>query len=434
MNISGSVQLWAESKKFLAGGVSSMLRAASKPQPLFFRAASGSRLTDVDGNSYIDYSLAWGPLILGHSHPQVVNAVAGQLARFQLLGAQHELEVRVARKLCETIPCAELVALSSTGSEAVQLAFRLAREFTGRRKILKFEGHYHGWPDSVLVSYRPTLSPDSNYDPQIGSGGQTASVLGDVVVLPWNVPGPVHELLKQHPDEIAAIITEPVLCNSSCLTPAPGYLESLRDLCNRFGVVLIFDEVITGFRVSIGGAQQLFGVVPDLATFGKAVAGGFPLSVVAGKAEIMDLIPTKRVVHAGTFNGNPLVLAAAEATIDALKQDDGAALDRIRRHGELLISGIQNLAREFRIPLLVNGVGAAFHLSFTSRTEMRTYRDTLDCDVLKRDAFIEAMLERGVYLLSDGRWYVSAAHDDADIQNTLAAVKECFSVLGTPSN
>jgi glutamate-1-semialdehyde 2,1-aminomutase len=434
MNSSHSAQLWVESKKFLAGGVSSMLRAASKPMPLFFRSASGSRMTDVDGNSYIDYSLAWGPLILGHSHPEVVSAVAEQLARFQLLGAQHELEVRVARRLCEIIPCASLVAVASTGSEAVQLAFRLAREFTGRRKILKFEGHYHGWPDSVLVSYRPTLTPDSNYDPQLGSGGQTASVLDDVVVLPWNDPNCVRQLLTQHGEEIAAIITEPVLCNSSCLTPAPGYLKSLRELCNQFGVVLIFDEVITGFRVALGGAQQLFGVVPDLATFGKAVAGGFPLSVVAGKSEIMNLIPARRVVHAGTFNGNPVTLAAAEATLDVLSRDNGAALDRIRRQGELLMAGIRSLARESRTPLLVNGVGAAFHLSFTSRTEMRTYRDTLDCDVRMRDAFLEAMLERGVYLLSDGRWYISAAHDEADIQKTLAAVGESFSVLGKQSN
>jgi glutamate-1-semialdehyde 2,1-aminomutase len=434
MNLSHSAQLWDESKKFLAGGVSSMLRSASKPLPLFFRAASGSRLTDVDGNSFIDYTLAWGPLILGHSHPEIVSAVAEQLAQFQLLGAQHELEVRVARKLCEIIPCAERVAFSSTGSEAVQLAFRLAREFTGRRKILKFEGHYHGWPDGVLVSYRPALAQDSNYATQLGSGGQTPSVLDDITVLPWNEPACVHALLKQHADQIAAIILEPVLCNSSCLTPVPGYLQALRDLCNQFGVLLIFDEVITGFRVALGGAQQLFGVVPDLATFGKAVAGGFPLSVVAGKAAIMELIPARRVVHAGTFNGNPVVLASAEATIHVLSRDNGAVLDRIRRHGELLITGIRSRARDARTPLLVNGVGAAFHISFTTRTEMQSYRDTLDCDVPKRDAFLQAMLERGVYLLSDGRWYISSAHDETDVQHTLAAVEECFAVLGNPSN
>jgi len=434
MNFSHSERLWDESKRFLAGGVSSMLRSASKPLPLFFRAASGSRLTDVDGNSFIDYTLAWGPLILGHSHPEVVNAVAGQLAQFQLLGAQHDLEVRVARKLCEVIPCAERVAFSSTGSEAVQLAFRLAREFTGRRRILKFEGHYHGWPDGVLVSYRPALAPDSNYDPQLGSGGQTPSVVDDVVVLPWNDLDRVRELLKRHPDQIAAIILEPVLCNSSCLMPAPGYLQTLRDVCNQFGVLLIFDEVITGFRVALGGAQELFGVVPDLATFGKAVAGGFPLSLVGGKSEIMDLISARRVVHAGTFNGNPIVLAAAEATVDALSRDHGAALNRIRRHGDLLMSGIRRRAQDTQIPLLVNGVGAAFHLSFTTRMEMRSYRDTLDCDIPKRDAFLQAMLERGIYLLSDGRWYISAAHDETDIQHTLAAVDECLALLGKPSN
>ncbi|MFN7995937.1 MAG: aspartate aminotransferase family protein [Bryobacteraceae bacterium] len=434
MNTTRSAQLGIESRKFLAGGVSSMLRASAKPLPLFFDSASGSGLMDVDGNGYIDYTLAWGPLILGHSHPELVRAVSDQISRFQLLGAQHELEIRLARKLCDAIPCAEMVALSNTGSEAVQLALRLARAHTGRRKFVKFEGHYHGWSDGVLISYRPALGPGVQYDPQPGSGGQAASALDDVVVLPWNDARAVRELLEHHPTEVAAIILEPILCNSSCLMPASGYLQSLRDLCTRFGVVLIFDEVITGFRVSPGGAQALFGVIPDLATFGKAVAGGFPLSVVGGKAEIMQLIPDRKVVHAGTFNGNPLALAAAEATLDVLTREEGAALGRTRLRGERLIEGIRTLARDAGIPLLVNGVGSAFHLSFTERTQMLSYRDTLDCDIAKRDAFLVAMLENGVYLLSDGRWYVSTAHTDADVEKTLAAVAAAFSTIGKNTN
>jgi glutamate-1-semialdehyde 2,1-aminomutase len=411
-----------------------MLRAASKPLPLFFQAGSGSRMTDVDGNSYIDYCLAWGPLILGHSHPELLAALCTQLGRCQLLGAQHELEVRLAKTLCDTIPCADLVALSNTGSEAVQLSLRLARAFTGRRKIVKFEGHYHGWSDGILLSYRPSLTPGSGYHPQLGSGGQTSSVLDDVIVLPWNDPGCVREVLERNLDDIAAIITEPVLCNSSCLTPAPGYLEALRELSTRSGAVLIFDEVITGFRLAPGGAQELFGVVPDLATYGKAVAGGLPLSVVGGRRDIMELIPAGRVLHAGTFNGNPLALAAADATLKVLTRDGGAELQRIRRHGEQLIGDLRKLAREAGVSVLINGAGAAFHISFTERAEMRHYRDTLDRDLNKRDAFLENMLERGVYLLSDGRWYVSTAHSQTDLDETLAAAAKCFAVLARQKN
>lgn len=425
-----SARMLAESKRFLAGGVSSALRASSKPLPLFFRSASGCRLIDADGNRYLDYALAWGPLILGHSHPAVLRAVQGQMRRFQLLGAQHELEVRVAQKICKIVPCADLVAFSNTGSEAVQLALRLARAFTRRDKIIKFEGHYHGWPDNILVSYHPQPPLDGNYSPQLTSEGQQHSALNEVVVLPWNDFERVECYLEEHPNEIAAIITEPILCNSSCLLPRPGYLKGLRESATRHGAVLIFDEVITGFRVAAGGAQELFSVVPDLATFGKAVAGGFPLSVVAGRQDIMRLIEQGRVIHAGTFNGNPISLAAAEATLNVLSRRRGAALDRIRRHGEMLIDGIRQSANNAGIPLLINGLGSAFHLSFTCRSnKMQNYRDTLDCDVQVRERFIVAMLEAGVYLLPDGRWYVSAAHSESDIQRTLAAARKSFGKL-----
>jgi glutamate-1-semialdehyde 2,1-aminomutase len=424
-----SAQLFEQSRRFLAGGVSSTLRASSKPLPLFFRSASGSKLTDADGNRYLDYTLAWGPTILGHSYPALLKAVRKQLGRFQLLGAQHELEICVARKIGGMVPCAELVAFSNTGSEAVQLALRLARAFTGRQKIIKFEGHYHGWPDNILVSYHPKPPTDGSYGPQLTSEGQQRCILKDVVVLPWNDLEQVERCFEQHPDEIAAIITEPILCNSSCLMPRLGYLEGLRGLARRYGAVLILDEVITGFRVAAGGAQELFGVVPDLATFGKAVAGGFPLSVVAGRRDIMGLIAQGRVVHAGTFNGNPISLAAAEVTLDVLSGRRGAVLARIRRNGEVLIDGIRRLAENAKIPILVNGVGSAFHLSFTCCEEMQNYRDSLDCDMQARDRFIEAMLEAGVYLLPDGRWYVSAAHSEADIGLTLGAVCKSFAKL-----
>lgn len=423
-----SARLLRQARRYIPGGVTSVVRAANKPLPLYFRSASGSRLTDVDGNKYLDYTLAWGPLILGHSHPAVIRAVEQQLKRFQTVGAQHQLEIAVAEKICRMVPCAEQVTFNSTGSEAVQSALRLARAYTGRRKILKFEGHYHGWPDNVLISYHPPGIAHSPTEPVPGSEGQSLTVLGDVCVIPWNDLAALEATLEEHHRDLAAIITEPILCNTSCLLPAPGYLEGMRRLATRYGVVLIFDEVITGFRVAPrgGGAQELYGVTPDLATFGKAVAAGFPLSVVAGRRKIMDLIAKGRVVHAGSFNGNPIALAAADAALKFLAARRGAQLKRVRKLGETLMKGIAQLAEKAGIPLLINGVGAAFHLSFTRRAEMRNYRESLDCDLEARDRFIVAMLHAGVYLLSDGRWYVSTAHSEADVKKTLDAVGNVF--------
>lgn len=424
-----SVQLMAKSKRYLAGGVSSLVRASSKPHPLFFRSASGSHLTDVDGNRYLDYALAWGPLVLGHSPLKVVQAVLHQVKKFQVLGAQHELEIAVSQRICQMVPCAELVTFSSTGSEPVQMALRLARAYTGKRKLIKFEGHYHGWHDNVLISFHPELSADDPYRPIPVSQGQSDSVLQDILILPWNDLKALDATIKEHHGEIAAIITEPILCNSHCLMPCPGYLEGMRELATRYGIVLVFDEVITGFRVAPGGAQELFGIKPDLATYGKAIAAGFPLSVVAGRRDIMELIANHRVLHGGTFNGNPVSLAAANAALKIMQEQGGAVLKRIDKTGRALIQGIRELADELEVPVLVNGVGAVFHLAFVSRKELRNYRDTMDCDIEARDEFLQEMLQLGVYLLPDGRWYVSAVHSQEDVKKTLRAVRKAFEKL-----
>jgi glutamate-1-semialdehyde 2,1-aminomutase len=418
-----SVQSFANSRRYLAGGVSSSMRAAAKPVPLFFSSASGSKLTDVDGNHYIDYTLAWGPMILGHSHPAILAAVSAQLQKFQLLGAQHELEVLVAKKICEMVPCAERVAFSSTGSEAVQSALRLVRAFTGRRKIIRFEGHYHGWLDNIMVGYRPDLSAPAKKASSENMGRNTAD---DLVVLQWNDLQEVEAALKDQGNEIAAIITEPILCNTYCLSPAPAYLEGLRRLATQYGVVLIFDEVITGFRAAPGGAQALLGVKPDMATFAKAVAGGFALSVVAGSQEIMGLIDQGKVAHTGTFNGNPISLAAALATLETLDANQGATIEQIRRTGETLMAGIQKSADAAGIAILINGIGASFHVAFTTRHKMLNFRDTLDSSVAARDTFLQAMLAAGIYLLPDGRWYVSSAHTAEDVEQTLDVVEKVF--------
>lgn len=403
-----------------------MMRASAKPAPLFFRSAAGATLTDFDGRRYLDYAMGWGPLILGHSHPAVTRAVEQQLKKFQLLGAQHELEIEVARKICRLVPSAQLVAYSNTGTEAVQLALRLARAFTGRQKFVKFEGHYHGWADSVLLSYHPTNHAGRKRRPIPVSEGQSRSLYKDVFVLPWNDSAALDSLLRKHGSEIAAIITEPILCNSGCLLPLPGYLQAMRRLSKRYGQVLIFDEVITGFRAALGGAQSLFGVTPDLTILGKALGAGFPISAVAGSRKIMELIPKRRVVHAGTFNGNPISLAAANAALDVLSARRGRVLREIHRHGERLMAGIRRLAASAQIPCYLSGIGSVFHLAFTERREMRNYRDTLDADTRTRDRFIQAMLEGGVYLIPDCRWYPSAAHRQADSDAALRAVECAF--------
>ena len=424
-----SIRAFQKAQAHLAGGVSSMMRAAAKPVPLFFRSASGAVLIDVDGHRYIDYSLGWGPLILGHSHRAVLRAVRFQLDKFQHLGAQHELEAQVAQKIRQMVPSAELVAFSNTGTEAVQVALRLARASTGKRKIIKFEGHYHGWIDNVLLSYHPPANTQSRGKAVPASEGQSLSGAEDVCILPWNDSAALERVVREQSDQIAAIITEPILCNSSCLMPSGDYLRRMGQLADHFGIVLIFDEVITGFRVDTGGAQRLFGIKPDLTVLGKALGCGFPLSAVAGKREIMGLIAQRSVVHAGTFNGNPISLAAAAATLKILSAHHGRALKKVEELGEQLKSGIAKLARAAGVPCLINGVGSAFHLSFTSRRSMLNYRDTLDTDGALRDRFIESMLGFGIYLISDGRWYVSAAHTPAHVGATLQAVEKSFREL-----
>ena len=337
-------------------------------------------------------------------------------------GAQHELEFLVAEAVCKLVPCAERVALTSSGSEAVQLAMRLARAFTGRTLILKFEGHYHGWMDSALLSYHASLDdmgPAENPNVVPGSRGQVSNCVENVVVLPWNDAEQVAALFARRGHEIAAIISEPVLCNSGCIMPAPGFLAELRRISREHGSLLIFDEIITGFRIAPGGAQSVFGVTPDLAIFGKAIAAGLPLSAVAGRREILELMVSGGVAFGGTFNGNSLSLAAARVSLQELSREGGAQLKKANQLGEELMRGISALARARSIPMQVTGFGTAFSVHFTERTVLKDYRDTLsdDRNLLRR--WLGESLEEGVYLLSDGRIYTSIAHTSANVEETL---------------
>ena len=356
--------LLERARRSLAGGVSSPVRG-TVPVPLYFTRGEGPRLQDADGHWYLDYAGAWGPVILGYSHPAVVAAAHRAADRPLTYGAQHELEISVAERIQAAVPSAERVAFSSSGSEVVQLAHRLARAYTRRTLILKFEGHYHGWIDGALVSYHPREGLGPREAPHVipGSFGQVPNVVDNVLVAPWNDLDVLDGLFRAHPERIAGVMMEPVLCNSGCLMPAPGYLEGVRDLCRRHGALFIMDEVITGFRIALGGAQAHFGVTPDLSTFGKAVAGGAPLSVVAGRREIMEQTHGAGVAFGGTFNGNPLSLAIADATLAELARDGGALLVQANRTGQALMEGIRDLGRRHGLPLLVEGFGGGLRAS-----------------------------------------------------------------------
>jgi glutamate-1-semialdehyde 2,1-aminomutase len=423
-----SRELLDRARKSLVGGVSSPFRA-KVPVPLYIASGNGSRIVDVDGNSYIDYGLAWGPLILGHSHPELCQAVAHRAMSSFTYGAQHEDEFLAAETIQKLVPCAERVTFSSSGTEAVQLALRLARAATNRNLILKFEGHYHGWVDSVLISYHPTATGAGPHDaprPVLPSSGQVPNSADNIVVSVWNSVDALERAFEQYPGQIAAVLMEPVLCNSGCLLPVPDYLSKAAEIARKHGALLIFDEVITGFRQHLGGAQQHYGVTPDLAIFGKAIAGGAALSAVAGSADILELILHGGVSFGGTFNGNPLAMAAARSTLKVLSSDGGEPLVHANRLGQQLMAAFRKSAQAYNIPLHVCGFGAAFAIHFTEKTDLIEYRDTLHDDPGKLSHFLYRMADAGFNTLPDGRFYVSVVHTEDDIAQTSAAIDRIF--------
>lgn len=421
----------ARARSVLAGGVSSQFRAAD---PVVFARGQGSRVWDLDGRESIDYTLSQGPLIHGHSHPAILAEVACALRDGQVWNGLHCREIELAEQLVSVIPCAEQIRFASTGSEAVHAALRAARATTGRSKFIKFEGHYHGWLDGVAGSVQPPLDaagPASEPNVVPWCAGLASGALVDMVVLPWNDLAAVERAIVKGAGQIAAVITEPIMCNTGCIEPLPGFLAGLRRLCDRHGVVLIFDEVITGFRVARGGAQQRFGVVPDLAVFGKAFAGGFPISVVAGRQHVMRAISDAQAIHAGTLNGQVAGVAAAQASLRLLEANDGAALAQIESFGRRLMDAIRRELAAARIAATVTGCGAVFHVGFVNpgvvAAEPREYRDVVRTyDGARYGRFVRAMATRGVRLIGRGIWYVSTAHSDDDLQLTVARVHDAL--------
>jgi glutamate-1-semialdehyde 2,1-aminomutase len=425
MNRPKSDALLERARAVIPGGVNSNVRLLAVPRPLFFERGEGARITDVDGNTYLDYVLGQGPLIHGHGHPELLAAATAGMQRGMMFAAQHEAEIRLAERICELVPCAERVRIGSAGSEVVQAALRIARHVTGRPKILKFEGHYHGWFDNVLASVAPPADlagPPEHPNTVPGSKGVDPPAQEDVIVLPWNDAEILEQTLRARAGEIAAVITEPVMGNVGCILPQAGYLERMRDLCTEFGIVLIFDEIITGFRLSPGGAQQYLGVVPDLCTFAKAMAGGFPISCLAGRAELMETL-TAGVNHSGTYNANVLVVEAALASLELLTRDDGAAYERIFRLGARLRDGIARIAGEAGLPVQIQGPGPMFHVAF-AEAPLTDYRSAAKMDTPRYHRLTAALMERGVRVLERGLWYVSTVHTEADIDLTLQVLEE----------
>jgi glutamate-1-semialdehyde 2,1-aminomutase len=422
-----SKELYERACRVLSGGVASEFRKFSTPHPLFYRRGKGSRLWDVDGNEYLDFTLSQGPLVLGHSHPEVLAAVAEASQEGQLYAGQHLQELELAELLQRLIPCAERMRFSLSGSEADHAALRLARAVTGRPKFLRFEGHYHGWFDSVSWSVGgtlPDLGPREEPTPVPWSQGLPTDSRHEFLVLPWNDLDLVKRVFSRHANDLAAVITEPVMCNNGCVPPQSGFLQGLRDLCDRHGTLLIFDEVITGFRTALGGAQHHFAITPDLAVFGKAMASGYPISVLAGKERFMRWIAEGKVIHAGTMNsGNPSV-AAALKTVQILERD--GIPDALRRKGERLMSGLRDASLRAGKPLLIQGLGPMFHVGFSPLPAVRDYRETLSYDKGAYARFVAGMHERGIRLIGRGLWYVSAAHSDADLERAISAA---FDVL-----
>jgi glutamate-1-semialdehyde 2,1-aminomutase len=422
------VSLFSDASRFIPGGVNSPVRAfrGVGGEPVFIERASGSRVFDSAGKGYIDYVGSWGPMILGHAHPDVIRVVQERAALGLSFGAPTRIETQVAERICELLPSIELVRMVSSGTEATMSAIRLARGFTGRDKIVKFEGLYHGHSDSLLV--------------KAGSGALTFGVptspgvpkelAAHTLTLAYNDIAQVQQLFKDMGDQIACIIVEPIAGNMNCVPPVPGFLETLRAVCDQSGAVLIFDEVMTGFRVALGGAQALYNIRPDLTTLGKIVGGGMPVGAFGGRRDIMEQIaPLGPVYQAGTLSGNPVAMAAGLATLDAIQAP--GFYEQLAAKTTHLMAGLQNAAQLAGVALTTNHVCGMFGLFFTDKAPVRYFREVMECDVERFKRFFHGMLEEGVYLAPSAfeAGFLSAAHSAADIEDTIAAARKVFAKL-----
>ena len=420
--------LFSNAKHVIPGGVNSPVRSFSGVggTPVFIDHASGPYLFDSTGKRYIDYVGSWGPMVLGHAHPQVIEAVKLAAEKGLSFGAPTEIETLMAQKVCELVPSCELVRMVSSGTEATMSAIRLARGYTGRDKIIKFEGSYHGHSDSLLVkagSGALTFGVPS-------SPGVPASVAADTLTLVYNDADAVKALFADIGDQIACIIVEPVAGNMNCIPPVPGFLETLRQVCDEYGSVLIFDEVMTGFRVGLNGAQGVYNIQPDLTTLGKIIGGGMPVGAFGGSRKIMEhLAPLGPVYQAGTLSGNPVAMAAGLRTLELIAQP--GFYETLTAKTDFLTSGLKERAKNAGIALSTNQVGGMFGLFFTEEPQVNTFAQVMQCNQMLFKRFFHGMLETGIYLAPSAfeAGFVSAAHSDDDLNTTLNKAETVFNHL-----
>ncbi len=423
-----SHDLFTKAQKHIPGGVNSPVRAfrGVGGDPVFFKSSEGAYITDEDDRRYVDYVGSWGPMIVGHSHPAVLQAVQDVIKNGLGFGAPTRIETEMADKVCELVPSVELVRMVNSGTEATMSAIRLARGFTGRDKIVKFEGCYHGHSDSLLVkagSGALTLGVPT-------SPGVPAALAEHTITLDYNNIDSVKEAFAQVGSQIACIIVEPVAGNMNCIPPLPGFLEGLREICDEHGSILIFDEVMTGFRVALGGAQQHYGVTPDLTTLGKVIGGGLPVGAFGGRREIMEQIaPLGPIYQAGTLSGNPVSMAAGLKTLELISAP--GFHDALSATAVKLCNGLEERAKAAGIPLTTNQVGGMFGVFFTDAGTVNDFYQATQCNADRFKLFFHGMLGQGVYLAPSAyeTGFVSSAHGDAEIDATLAAAERVFASL-----
>jgi glutamate-1-semialdehyde 2,1-aminomutase len=425
-----SQELFDRAQQSLVEGVNSPSRGAAvyESGPIFLERGSGSHVWDADGNEYIDFMMSFGALIHGHAHPKIASVVNDAMASGSHFAAATSAEVEAAERFCRMVPSAEAVRFTNSGSEATMLALRLARAHTGRDKFLKFEGHYHGWYDPYLLnahSHHPEeLGSPENPARIPDSQGIPSSTFDDVVLAPWNDVGAIERTMQKHGHELAAVITEPIMANMGCILPRDGYLQRLRELTRKHGVLLIMDEVVTGFRYAPGGCQQYYGVDPDISTFGKALGAGFPVGAVAGPRTILDRMcwSENMVLHYGTFNGHRLTMKVIAANLDLLSAD--GSYKNLHATGDQAIAGLREVFRRRGIRAIIQGFGPMFQIYFTERESIHDYRDYCTyVDTARYSRFVHRLLDHGIYMTpSNGlHWIISTAHTDADVAALLEA-------------